>query len=107
MTSSETITLQALKLKASNQGSHPSLMDHVLQDPVNKEEIKKEFRNVCALVHVIQFERLESLCDVLDLSKREVMTMALDDFLTKANAIVSEVNPFEKFDEIKAIRDGI
>jgi hypothetical protein len=100
MTPSQTIQLQALKLKATMEGSHPTLVDSILENPINKEELKKEFRNVCALIHVQQFGELENLCSLLDLSKREVISMALNDFIPKANAIVSEVNPFEHVDEI-------
>jgi nucleoside 2-deoxyribosyltransferase len=43
----------------------------------------------------MQFDRLESLCTLLDLSKREVINMALNEFFVKADAIVAEVDPFE------------
>lgn len=106
MTPSQTVQLQALKLKAANEGSHPTLIDAVLENPANKEGVKKDFRNVCALIHVSQFEELENLCSLLDLSKREVISMALNDFIPKAHAIVLEVNPFEHSDEIGRIQEG-
>lgn len=106
MNPSQLIQLQALKLKASVEGSHPTLIDAVLEDPANKEGLKKEFRNVCALIHVRQFDELENLCGLLDLSKREVISMALNDFIPKAHAIVSEVNPFENSDEIERIQES-
>ena len=106
MTPSQTVQLQALKLKASNEGSHPAFVDVLLENPANKEGLKKDFRNVCALIHVSQFEQLENLCSLLDLSKREVISMALNDFIPKANAIVLEVNPFEYSDEIARIQEG-
>lgn len=106
MTPLQTIQLQALKLKASIEGSHPTLIDAVLEDPANKEELKKEFRNVCALIHFQQFEQLENLCNLLDLSKREVISMALNDFIPKANAIVSDVDPFKHAEEILSVQEG-
>lgn len=106
MTPSQTIQLQALKLKATIEGSHPTLIDSILDNPANKEGLKKEFRNVCALIHVLQFEELEKLCSLLDMSKREVISMALNDFIPKANAIVSEINPFEHADEIERIQES-
>jgi hypothetical protein len=106
MTPSQTIQLQALKLKATMEGSHPTLVDSILENPINKEELKKEFRNVCSLIHVQQFDELENLCSLLDLSKREVISMALNDFIPKANAIVSEVNPFEHAGEIERIQES-
>jgi hypothetical protein len=98
MTPSQTIQLQALKLKVTIDGAHSSVIDSILEDPKNKEELKKQFRNVCALIHVQQFEQLEQLCSLLDLSKREVISMALSDFIPKANAIVEQINPFENVD---------
>lgn len=95
MTPSQIIQLQALKLKSTIDGHHPGVVDSLLANPANAEEVKKDFRNVCALISPYQFDQLENLCTLLDLSKREVISMALAEFFPKANAIVSEVNPFE------------
>ncbi len=105
MTPSEIIKLQALKLKATIDGHHPQIIDSVLNNPENKEEVKKDFRNVCALITQVQFEALESLCSLLDLSKREVISMALGEFIEMANDIVSEVNPFEAQDAAEAFQE--
>lgn len=106
MTPSQIIHLQALKLKSTIEGSNPSLMDAVLNNPINKEELKKDFRNVCALIHVTQFDELENLCNLLDLSKRQVISMALSDFIPMANAIVNDVNPFEHQEAINALESN-
>ena len=106
MNPSQTIQLQALKLKATIEGSHSTLVDAVLENPANQEGLKKEFRNVCALLHFQQFEQLENLCNLLDMSKREVISMALNDFIPKANAIVSDVNPFEHAEQISNALEG-
>jgi hypothetical protein len=98
MTPSQIIQLQALKLKATIDGHHPQIIDSLLNNPANKEEVKKDFRNVCALISQGQFEQLESLCSLLDLSKREVISMALGEFIPMAHAIVNGVNPFEAQD---------
>lgn len=82
------------------------MMDSILANPVNEEGLKKDFRNVCALIPSIQFDDLEELCDLLDLSKREVISMALNVFIPMANAIVKEVNPFEHEEAIKALTEG-
>ena len=95
MTPSQIIQLQALKLKSTIDGHHPRIVDSLISDPANEQELKKDFRNVCALIPSLQFEELESLCSLLDLSKREVISMALNVFIPMANNIVSEVNPFE------------
>lgn len=102
MTPSQVVQLQALKLKATIEGNQPSLIDSVLNNPANQEALKKDFRNVCALLHARQFEQLESICELLSLSKREVITLALSDFLPRARAIVSEIDPFEHESHVDA-----
>lgn len=106
MTPSEIVKLQALKLKATIDGHHPQIVDSLLNSPANQEEVKKDFRNVCALITQGQFEALESLCSLLDLSKREVINMALSEFIPMANAIISEVNPFESQDAVEAQQES-
>lgn len=106
MTPSQTIQLQSLKLKATIEGSYPSLIDAVLENPANAEGLKKDFRNVCALISHAQFDELENLCSLLDLSKREVISMALNVFLPMANSIVQEVNPFEHQEAIEKAQRG-
>lgn len=102
MTPSQVIQLQALKLKSTIDGHHPALLDSLIANPENAEGLKKDFRNVCALIPSFQFEQLESLCNLLDLSKREVISMALSVFIPMANTIVGEVNPFENEQAIAA-----
>jgi hypothetical protein len=102
MTPSQIIQLQALKLKSTIDGHHPAIIDSVIANPANEEGLKKDFRNVCALIPSFQFEELEGLCNLLDLSKREVITMALNVFIPMAQKIVSEVNPFESEEAAKA-----
>lgn len=103
MTPSQIIQLQALKLKSTIDGHHPAMMESIIENPANKEGLKKDFRNVCALIPSLQFEDLENLCTLLDLSKREVITMALNEFIPMANRIVAEVNPFENEQAIAAL----
>lgn len=106
MTPSETIRLQALKLKQTIDGAHSSLIDSVLENPANAEGLKKDFRNVCALIPSQLFIDLEGLCSLLDLSKREVITMALNSFLAEAEFIVAEVDPYENEKAIQAFQEG-
>lgn len=95
MTPSQVIQLHALKLKATVEGNSPAFLDQILANPMNQDDVKKEFRNVCALIPVPLFEELESLSNLLDLSKREIVNLALVDFFKKAHEIVNEINPFE------------
>jgi hypothetical protein len=106
MTPSETIRLQALKLKATIDGSHSSLIDSILENPSNAEGLKKDFRNVCALIPSPLFVDLEGLCTMLELSKREVITMAINSFLIEAAAIVSEVNPFANESAVRSLTEA-
>jgi hypothetical protein len=106
MTPSQVIQLQALKLKATIDGHHPAMMDSIIENPANKEGLKKDFRNVCALIPALQFESLEQLCSMLDLSKREVISMALNVFIPMAHDIVSEVNPYENEQAIAAAMEA-
>jgi len=107
MTPSQTIQLQALKLKAVIDGQHSNLIDAILEDPDNKDTVKKEFRNVCALVSMPMFNELERLCSTLDMSKREFITLALSEFIPKADAIIAEVDPFENAEEAQKAVDDI
>jgi hypothetical protein len=94
MTPSETIRLQALKLKELNHrgSSHPGLlMDSML---AQNAEIKSSLRNICALISPELFQRVENLCDLLELSKREFVEDALVEFCKLTESIVAEVDPF-------------
>ena len=79
------------------------MMESIIANPENAEGLKKDFRNVCALIPSMQFDDLESLCGLLDMSKREVIGLALSVFIPMAHAIVKEVNPFENEAAIKAL----
>ena len=96
MTPSEIIKFQALKLK-STIGNRPLLVA-TLDNIEFGDGDKKDFRNVCSLLHVSQFDKLTELCTLLDLTKREVISMALTDFIPKAQALVDDVDPFETLD---------
>ena len=93
MKSFDIVRLQALKLKATV--NHRFLIEAAMKEPDDSESLKKDFRNVCSLLHVVQFDQLTELCTLLDLTKREVISMALADFIRKANSVVEEINPFE------------
>lgn len=106
MTPSQVIQLQALKLKSTIDGHHPHAIDSIIAQPENAEALKQDFRNVCALISHHQFQQLENICSLLDLSKREVITMALSDFFPKVNGIVSDINPFESEDAANLLKES-
>lgn len=65
------------------------------QDPAQIEKMK--MRNVCALIAVPLFDRLEELCGVLSISKREFIESALIEALDQADRIIEDEGVFEHF----------
>ena len=85
-----------MKLKKLNSKGYdgPDLVDQlVLQNP---DAAKEKLRNICAFISPALFADVEGLCSLLDLSKREVVQMALVDLVKKAGKIVDQVNPFNE-----------
>lgn len=97
MTPSETIRLQALKLKqlTSRGGdfSEDILEDLLVHPGIATDEESNKLRNICALISAPLFAEVEGLANMLELSKRRIVEMALIEFLAKAGDIVNEVNP--------------
>ena len=100
MTPSETIRLQALKLKELNHrgaSGAGQFMDSLI---AQSDEAKASLRNICALITPELFQRVENLCSLLDLSKREFVEDALVEFCKLTESIVAEVDPFVHDDAI-------
>lgn len=57
-------------------------------DPALAEKIK--MRNVCALIPNALFDRLESTCGLLDISKREFIQSAIQEALDLADKVMDE-----------------
>jgi len=94
MNTDEILTLKALQLKSTISGSGNSdLVDHVIA--AHPDEMKKSLRNICAFITPQLFERVESVCSNLQMSKRQVVEMALVDFMDKVDSIMTKVDPFE------------
>lgn len=95
MNTDEVLTLQALKFKQTHTLGHSfdgvDLIQHVLDS--NPDE-KVKLRNICAFIQPALFEKIESLCSMLELSKRQFVEMALVDLVAKANSTI------EKFDAL-------
>jgi hypothetical protein len=97
MSPKETLTLQALKLKALHTRgcSDPAFLEALLENATPEEKAQAtETRNICALVSLPLFDKVEQLCGLLELSKRQFVEMALVDFVAKANLVMAEVDPF-------------
>jgi hypothetical protein len=94
MKTDEILTLKALQLKSTISGSGNSdLVDHFVAE--SPEEVKKSLRNICAFISPQLFERVENVCSNLQMSKRQVVEMALIDFMEKVDSIMEKVDPFE------------
>lgn len=62
----------------------------IFYEGFSAEEKKKHFRNVCALISIPLFDRLENTCGFLDISKRQFIEAALIECLDKAESRVSQ-----------------
>lgn len=89
MTPRETLILKALQFKSVHSGaSMDGLVDTILaQNPDQADAITK---NVCARLPACLVEEMEQLGGMLSLNKREIITMALVDFLEKAKGVLDE-----------------
>ena len=91
----ETIQLQALRLKELNtRGSSPPAFQEAMLEAALKQNPDAPLKNICAMVSIDLFERVEECCKQLELSKRRFVEMALREALRQAETIVAEVDPF-------------
>ena len=90
MNTRETLILKTLFLKETLTGSgHGSTVDYLLEEnPEKADEIRS--KNVCARIPLQLAQEMETLGSMLDLNKREIITMALIDFLDKARDTLTE-----------------
>ena len=89
MNTRETLVFKTLAWKQTLTGSgNADLVDHLLdQDQEKADELTK---NVCARVPLQLAQDMEAVGGMLDLNKREIITMALHDFLDKARDTITE-----------------
>ena len=89
MNTRETLVFKTLSWKQTLTGSgNAYLVDHLLeQDQEKADELTK---NVCARIPLQLAKDMETLGGMLDLNKREIITMALNDFLDKARDTLTE-----------------
>lgn len=98
MNSRETLILKTLQCKALHSGAdNARFVDHLLdQNPEQADAITK---NVCARIPKLLAERMEEIGSLLDLNKREMITLALVDFLDKADDTLDEFDAYPKDEE--------
>ena len=89
MNTRETLVFKTLAWKLTLTGSgNADLVDHLLdQDQEKADEMTK---NVCARIPLQMAKDMEAVGGMLDLNKREIITMALNDFLDKARDTLTE-----------------
>lgn len=89
----ELVTLKALQMKRTNHGGG-DIQDHIIDTVLMKSD-GAEYRNLCAHISIPLADEIDALCSSLDISKRRFIEGALIDAVKRANAIVSQVQPFE------------
>lgn len=89
----ELVRMKALQLKAIQTGQTTmELVESQLELPKVQKEFK--LRQVCAMVSPKLFDQLEATCELLTISKREFITLALIEAIDRAEGIVVDVDPF-------------
>lgn len=95
MNTNQTLLLQALKAKQIQSVGH-NLSGHMIDKLLDSsEEVKTKMHNICAFITTELHGEITALSDILDLSKRQIVEMALVDFVAKAHATIDEVDVFE------------
>lgn len=98
MNTRETLILKVLECKKlHNGGDTDRLVDAMLDK--NPEAAEALTKNVCARLPIGLVEDLEGLANLLDLNKREIITLAVRDFLDKAHATLDEFDAWPKGEE--------
>ena len=89
MNTRETLVLKTLLWKQTLTGAgHGDLVDQFLADqPGTADELTK---NICARVPLQLAKEMELVGGMLDLNKREIITLAVNDFLDKARQTLTE-----------------
>lgn len=86
MNTIDTLTLKALQLKDTFTGSSSApLLDHLLE---TNDNAKAAMRNICAFISPELFESVEGVGKTLGLSKRQMVEMALIDFMEKVDQVM-------------------
>lgn len=98
MNTRETLVLQALKRKQVFTGaSNDRLLDMVLAQ--NPEQADNLTKNVCARIPHDLAKEMEELGGVIDLNKREMITLAIVDFLEKVRATMDEFDAWPRSEQ--------
>ena len=93
MNTRETLILKTLQAKAL-QSVPDSFIDTLLSQ--NHEQADQITKNVCARIPIELARDMEGLGALLDLNKREIITLAIRDFLEKADQTLTEFDAWPK-----------
>ena len=91
MNTRETLILHTLKFKQLHTDGHNMpghFLDHLLDE--NPERADELTKNVCARIPLVLANEMEQLGGLLSLNKREIITLAIHDFLDKARDVLEE-----------------
>lgn len=94
MNFNQTLQYRALRTKAHIEGEafNAQATEKVLEDAMKKSD---EFKTVCAPISIPLFDRLNDALNLLDISKRAFIEMALIHALDEVDKVVAEVDVFE------------
>ena len=95
MNTRETLILKTLQAKALQSGPDSFIDTLLSQNPEQADQITK---NVCARIPIELARDMEGLGALLDLNKREIITLAIRDFLEKAEQTLTEFDAWPKED---------
>ena len=96
MNTRETQILKTLQAKALQSGADNGFIDVLLSQ--NPEQADQLTKNVCARIPIELARDMEGLGALLDLNKREIITLAIRDFLEKAEQTLTEFDAWPKED---------
>ena len=85
----ETLIFKTLAFKQLEEGSgHADMVDELMKQ--NVDMVETLTRNICAQIPKELYKKVEFYSSVLSLNKREIITLALNNFLDQARATLKE-----------------
>jgi hypothetical protein len=85
----ETLIFKTLAFKQLEEGSgHADMVDELMKQ--NVDMVETLTRNICAQIPKELYKEVEFYSSVLSLNKREIITLALNNFLDQARATLKE-----------------
>ncbi len=91
----ETLILKALAFKQLQEGSgNGDLVDALMEQNIDLRETLT--RNICAQIPKELYKEIEFYSSVMDLNKREIITLALNNFLDQARDTLKEFDAMPK-----------